>query len=360
MFGLFAGAQRRGFLERRSASSSSRANRLGAQTPPTKHGGSSDDSGRHHQHDMPAAARLRRVRGHLVGAAAAEEAEPALYSNPDPPRLPYTPHVMAEIVAAVQKDGCALIKGVLSPELAAHLGSLLTEYQALPQEEGMQGGAGSQNSIMTLFQRDPDWLALVEPPVVADAMDRLLGDTCHVITMKGWRNLPGYNGNRGSTPEAPEGAGFHVDEMFTEFPDEEMAGRAYGQDGAGLPPLICTALTYLSGASWDLCPTRVIPQSHRSGRRPQPDERCWRENTPLTVIAQPGDCLIFRHNVWHASGNNVSEDVRLCVETGFSQRKVSQKFWPYTLGFELAETTRAAATERQMRLLGFHSVSNYG
>ena len=173
--------------------------------------------------------------------------------------------------------------------------------------------------------------------------------------------MPGYNGNSGSTAEEPEGPGWHVDEMFTgDFPDEEMAERAFGPDGAGVPPLICTALTYLSGASWDLCPTRVIPQSHRSGRRPQPDERSWRENTPLTAIAEPGDCLVFRHNVWHASGNNVTADkVRLCVETGYSQRKVSQKFWPY-LNFELAERTRAAATERQMRLLGFHGVSNYG
>ena len=82
------------------------------------------------------------------------------------------------------------------------------------------------------------------------------------------------------------------------------------------------------------------------------------------------------------SGNNVTTDgTRLCVEAACepcasflllllsadpscslptdSQRKIAQKFYPY-LDFELAEETREAATERQMRLFGAHGISNYG
>ena len=83
------------------------------------------------------------------------------------------------------------------------------------------------------------------------------------------------------------------------------------------------------------------------------------------------------------SGNNVTTDgTRLCVEAACerpcasflllllsadpscslptdSQRKIAQKFYPY-LDFELAEATRAAASERQLRLLGWHGISNYG
>ena len=62
----------------------------------------------------------------------------------------------------------------------------------------------------------------------------------------------------------------------------------------------------------------------------------------------------------HAGGNNTTENsTRLCVETVYGQRKVSQKFYPY-LDFELAEETREVATERQMRLFGAHGISNYG
>ena len=41
-------------------------------------------------------------------------------------------------------------------------------------------------------------------------------------------------------------------------------------------------------------------------------------------------------------------------------RKTANKFFPYSLEFELAEDTTRAATERQLRLLGYHGVSNYG
>lgn len=46
-------------------------------------------------------------------------------------------------------------------------------------------------------------------------------------------------------------------------------------------------------------------------------------------------------------------------ETVYGARKVAQKFWPYT-GFTLAGATRAAASDRQLRLLGTHDISNYG
>ncbi len=50
---------------------------------------------------------------------------------------------------------------------------------------------------------------------------------------------------------------------------------------------------------------------------------------------------------------------RFVCETVYGARKVAQKFWPYT-GFQLAKGTRASASERQMRLLGQHGISNYG
>ena len=47
------------------------------------------------------------------------------------------------------------------------------------------------------------------------------------------------------------------------------------------------------------------------------------------------------------------------AQTVYGARKVAQKFWPYT-DFVLAQRTREAATERQLRLLGVHPISNYG
>jgi hypothetical protein len=81
---------------------------------------------------------------------------------------------------------------------------------------------------------------------------------------------------------------------------------------------------------------------------------------PQTVLAKAGDALLFRSDVWHSGGKNASPDrSRYLCETVYGARKVAQKFWPYT-DFVLEQATRAAATERQLRLLGAHAVSNYG
>ena len=40
----------------------------------------------------------------------------------------------------------------------------------------------------------------------------------------------------------------------------------------------------LNGASADVCPTRVIPGTHLSGRRPKPDERSWHDRTPVRAL----------------------------------------------------------------------------
>ena len=123
------------------------------------------------------AARLRHIHAHL--AAAAQEVEEELYSDPDPDRVEYTSHDTDEVVAAIKRDGCALLKGVLSRETAARLGSLLTGYEALPHEAGMQilkDGRinSSQNAITIMFNRDPAWLACVDPEPVVKAMDAIL------------------------------------------------------------------------------------------------------------------------------------------------------------------------------------------
>ena len=84
-------------------------------------------------------------------------------------------------------------------------------------------------------------------------------------------------------------------------------------------------MTYLNGTTAECCPTRVIPGSFRSCRRPKPGECEWEGRGPLTAIASPGDTLLFRSDVWHAGGTNVTENTtRLTVEAAYGARKVSQ------------------------------------
>ena len=196
--------------------------------------------------------RLGALGTHLVASEVEEAVE--LYSNPDPTPLEYTPSDPEAIVRAMETDGVALLEGVLSLEDAAHLSSLLSAYEPLPHEERLKkvgvGKEGSGQNLTTLFQRDADWLKLVDPEPIAAAMDAILGDTCHLVSQKGWRHAPGHNTARGAAPGI-EGDGFHTDELFNGEMPEEIA-----MDPRYKPPiLIITALSYLNGTTPELCPT---------------------------------------------------------------------------------------------------------
>ena len=245
---------------------------------------------------MPPHAAGRRLRAltrqlRADPAAAVEVDERLLlYSPPDPERLPYTENTTEAICAALRTDGCALLQAVIAPEAALALGELLRGYVPLPHEDGTDTGtdvgpsrrsrqlcrprdlsefpahASMPNriqpagivpdcdwsgNITTLFQRDPAFLSLVGPSPVVDVMDEMLGDACHLITMKGWRHGPGHGGNK-QHPASPgvHGGGFHCDEMWLppDLPEEvvELLGPHLSDTGASwitLCPIFCATFS---------------------------------------------------------------------------------------------------------------------
>jgi len=246
------------------------------------------------------------------------------------------------IVAALHRDGAVLVPGVLDPAEALRRADSLA---ALPLVAGDSQWPGPESDLITtIFNRDPAWLDLLDPPGVIEAMERALGWDCHIVNQKGWRNRPGYRNGK-----------VHVDHLFVPMPEE------WCQDPRYTPPLfIISALLYLSDIDADLAPTSAWPGSHRSGRAPRDGETAWHGQEGIPVLCRAGDMLLFRCDVWHSGSANTSADrTRFVIETAYAQRCVAQKFWPY-LDFTLAPATRAAASPRQLRLLGEHPISSYG
>jgi hypothetical protein len=281
------------------------------------------------------ARRLRRTLHHLRDATAAATDELTVAATA--PQLSYCDDPSPEgIVHALRTDGCALIRGVIPTADAARLATELAGYApggAAAREDLMRddpmlaalarpnqlggdlvefGASGSAELLGTLFQRDQAWLQLVDPSPIVDAADLALGDSCHLINQKGWRNHPGHDA----------AGAFHTDELFVSMPEEIASDPRYE------PPIhIITALFYLVDVDVELCPTWVIPKSFRAGRGPEPGETSWRDNNPMVVCAKQGDCLMFRSEVWHGGGENATADRhRYVCETVYGARKVAQKF----------------------------------
>lgn len=245
----------------------------------------------------------------------------------------------ADALQSLHKDGYVLIPGVLSPlqvawarNAADHLTPAHWDYTGLVDDH-----------FKCVFNRDPGWLPYLDMPGVIELMESALGADCHIIGQTVWRSHPGFIGGN-----------LHVDYLAMALPESLLA-----DDSFELPMQVCTAHFYLNDITDALCPTLVIPGSHRAGRAPGTEESEWHGRKLQPVLCRAGDVLVFRSELWHAgSRNRTTDQTRYLLQVHYGRRMVAQKFSPY-LDFRFNPAVLAASTARQRRLLGDHLPSEY-
>ena len=242
-------------------------------------------------------------------------------------------------LAALHEQGFCLLPGVLNAERIAAVRAAIDRLDASHWDyRGLV-----DDHYKCVFNRDPFWLTYLDLPEVIELAEASLGADCHVIGQTAWRSHPGF-----------VGAELHVDHLVMELPEALLADPAFV-----LPMQICTAMLYLSDIDADLCPTWVIPGSHRSGRKPRAGETGWQAREAEPVLCRAGDVLMLRSELWHAGSRNRTPDrSRYLLQVHYGRRMVAQKFSPY-LRFVFDPAVLAAATPRQRRLLGEHVAAEY-
>lgn len=245
----------------------------------------------------------------------------------------------ASHLAALHRDGFVLLRGVLDAARCAAAREAINRLTPV----GLDYQGLVDDHYKCLFNRAPYWLQFLDLPGVIELAEAALGADCHVIGQTAWRSRPGFIGGE-----------LHADYLVMELPESLLADPAFE-----LPMQVCTAHLYLSDIDADLCPTLVIPGSHRAGRKPCPGETTWRNLEAEPVLCQAGDVLFFRSDLWHAGSRNRSADrSRYLLQIHYGRRMVAQKFSPY-LQFRFDPEVLAAATPRQRRLLGEHQPAEY-
>ncbi|MDF3934197.1 phytanoyl-CoA dioxygenase family protein [Pseudomonas citronellolis] len=237
---------------------------------------------------------------------------------------------------ALHDDGYLLLPGLLDAAQVAEVRGLIDALRPLHWDY-----EGLVDHYKCVFNRSPRWLPYLDPPGLIELAEAALGEDCHVIGQTAWRCHPGFIG-----------ADTHLDYLPLELPESLLAS------GFELPMFICTAQIYLDDIDASLCPTWVIPGSHRAGRAPHPDEREWRGRAAEPVLCRAGDCLLFRSELWHSGSRNLSQRTRYLLQVHYGRRMVAQKFSPY-LDWRFAAEVLAACTPRQRRLLGEHAAAEY-
>lgn len=246
--------------------------------------------------------------------------------------------LIAHCLQALHSEGFVLLPGVLDNTRIETLRDAIDKLKPCHWDY-----SGLLDHYKCVFNRDPLWLPFLDLPGIIELAEAALGADCHIIGQTAWRCHPGFVGSK-----------LHLDYLVMELPQSLLSNPAFE-----LPMQICTAQIYLDAIDADLCPTRVIPGSHRAGRPPVAGESRWRGRPAQPVLCRAGDVLIFRSELWHAGSDNRTLDrTRYLLQVHYGRRMVAQKFAPY-LHWHFNPAVLAAATPRQRRLLGEHQEAEY-
>ena len=253
-------------------------------------------------------------------------------------RLPtYDREDVDGMLEAMHVDGFVLIPGLLQPiemkiarDKIDRLAPIGWDFEGLTDH------------YKNVFNRDPFWLSYLDRRGVIDLAERALGSNCHIIGETAWRSHPGHRG-----------AGLHLDYLPMEWPASRVPSDIR------IPMFLCTAHFYLSPQTEELCPTHVIPGSHRAGRKPARSEKHWGDRSLQPVLCNAGDVLFFRSDLWHSgSDNRTANQVRYLLQVHYGRREMAQHFAPF-LDWRFHPEVLASCNSRQRRLLGDHPEGAY-
>ena len=199
-----------------------------------------------------------------------------------------------------------------------------------------------EKSINNAFNQHPLFLEFLDRPEIIDLEEALHGKDCHIIGMTAWITGPGR----------PDQS-LHCDWLPIELPEDILR-----DDRVDMPVFITTTHYYLNDLYEELGPTKFIPGSHKSGRRPNGDIS-WNGIDEQSLMCKAGDAVTCRSEVWHRGTQNISQETRYLLQVHYAHRMISQKFPPYLNRFQFNPEIIAKCSPRQLRLLGDHVASNY-
>lgn len=202
-----------------------------------------------------------------------------------------------------------------------------------------KSGDGSIH-IKNAFNHHTELLSCIDKLGVIEIAEGAMGKDCHLVGMSAWKSGPGRPDQN-----------LHVDYRPIDLP-EDLAS----DPRVRLPIFIATAHFYLNDITEELGPTRMIPGSHRAGRRPRTNETDWNGINQQSVMVNAGDVVMFRSEIWHRGSANTGTDTRYLIQVHYANRWISSRMPPYLNKFQFDPSLLANATPRQLRLLGDHVI----
>lgn len=255
----------------------------------------------------------------------------------------------------LERDGYAIVRGLLSPEEVAELAAEISAiYDRDPPDERGQ----AENRPMfryAMLNRSPAAQKAVSNPRLLAVIEPLLGEDCHVIANTAWRNPAGHPGSHG-------GQNWHIDAG----PHVPLPPGVRWPKKIPHPVFAIGVHLYLQDCAIEDGPTGVIPGSHLSGQHP-PGARSMDEDLDyngqkvVPLLTKAGDAGLFVSDIWHRRmPTRDGEHGRFFLQVHYGRRDIAQRLLPTAEVNHLSpEAIARAQTERERRVIGLHPMFFY-
>ena len=249
----------------------------------------------------------------------------------------------------LERDGYAVLRGVLTPQEVADLAEEVDEaFRDRAPERARTDRDEFRYQMLNYGARSQD---VVGHRAILDAIEPLLGADCHVIANTAWRNPPTFGGGPwhcDAGPHVPRPEGVEWDDRIP-YPVFAIGAHVLLRDC----PIACG-------------PTAVVPGSHRSGRlapvaQLRDPDLTYDGRPPVLLAADAGDVCLFVSDAWHrGTPSSAGGDGRLFLQVHYGRRDIAQRLRPTSEVNHLTpEATARAVTPRQRSLVGLHDAYFY-
>jgi ectoine hydroxylase-related dioxygenase (phytanoyl-CoA dioxygenase family) len=245
--------------------------------------------------------------------------------------------------AQLERDGYAVLRGVLSPDVVRELSAEIKQaFEDLPADRNR---TDRDEFRYAMLNYGPASQAAVGHHEILSVIEPLLGGDCHVIANTAWRNPPEF-----------AGGAWHCDAG----PHVPRPSDVPWDDRIPYPVFAIGAHLLLKDCALADGPTAVVPGSHRSGRL-APREQLndpqltYDGRPPVLLEGQAGDVALFVSDVWHRGTPADGGHGRLFLQVHYARRDIAQRILPTELVHHLSPSAVSrAATPRERTLVGLH------
>lgn len=234
----------------------------------------------------------------------------------------------------LDEQGFLRLEGFMAPELRQRLSDRIDALFAL---EGERAGAEFKQEpgarrVANLVDKGSVFAECIAEPRILDYVGHVLGPAFKLSSLNA----------RSANPGTHEPQPLHVDAGA--LPD-------------ALGPWVCNTLWMLDDLTEDNGALRVVPGSHRYGRRPQdalPDPRAPHPEERL-VTGRAGDVVVMNAHLWHGGAANRTARPRLALHAFYCRSDKPQQQYQKAL---LSRETQAALSPALRRLLALDDPQN--